>query len=408
MRILLFLLPLVLLDWYIYQALAELSVPFSTEATMLLRLFFWLIPLSLLGWLAIHYNGTKRSVPRKPVVRMAGNFFMLIYLGKFVTAFSLLLGDLFRGITLVFIALSGNQALTTERLPLVTMLAVVMGLIPVFVLMYGMIRNRHRYRIFREKIIISDLPAQLEGLKIVQISDIHAGSFTRSEPVMAGVQKILDEQPDLVFFTGDLVNTVAREIEPYVPVFSKIKARYGVFSILGNHDYGDYARWPDQASKQKNRNALEDAHKSLGWTLLNNENEIIDIAGAKIAVIGVENFSANRRFSQYGNLEKAYKGAEGADIRLCLSHDPSHWSFDIVPNFPNIELTLSGHTHGGQFGLEIFNWKWSPVQYVYRHWAGLYQEANQYLYVNRGFGYLGYPGRVGILPEITVLELASA
>jgi len=407
MRILLFLLSLILLDWYIYQALVELPVELPMEISMWLKAVFWLIPMGVLGILINNTSGKHRENRQKSSARTFSSFFVLVYLGKLITAGVLLLGDIFRGITLLMIAMTGTQAMTTERLPIVVILAIILGVIPMVVLLYGMIRNRHRYQILREKIIIPNLPAQLEGLKMVQISDIHAGSFTRSEPVMAGVQKILDEAPDLVFFTGDLVNTVAREIEPYVPVFSKIKARYGVFSIMGNHDYGDYTRWPDPESKLKNRASLEDAHASLGWTLLNNENEIIDVAGAKIAVIGVENYSANRRFSQYGDLEKAYEGAEAADIRLCLSHDPSHWSHDILPNFPNIELTLSGHTHGGQFGLEVFKWKWSPVQYVYRHWAGLYQEANQYLYVNRGFGYLGYPGRVGILPEITVLELAS-
>jgi len=268
-----------------------------------------------------------------------------------------------------------------------------------------MLRNKYRYRIFREKVRIPNLPPQLKGLKIVQISDIHAGSFNAIEPVLAGVEKIISEAPDLFFFTGDLVNTVAREIKPFVPIFSKIKARYGVYSIMGNHDYGDYARWPNAEAKAENRNALEAAHADLGWTLLNNENEIIDIDGAKVAIIGVENFSANRRFSRYGDLKTASEGTQKADLRVCLSHDPSHWTHEILSEYPEIELTLSGHTHGGQFGLELFNWKWSPVQYFYKYWAGLYQQANQYLYVNRGFGFLGYPGRVGILPEITVLEL---
>jgi len=407
MRILIFLLPLILLDWYIFQALAELPIELSAEISMFFKVAFWLIPFGVVILLMTISGGNHRIYNRSFIIRMVSNFFILTYLGKLITAIILLLADIFRGITLIIIALTGSQAVTTERLPIVVIIAFLMGIIPMLVLSYGIIRNRHRYRIFREKILIPNLPTQLEGLKIVQISDIHAGSFTRTEPVMAGVQKILDEAPDLVFFTGDLVNTVAKEIEPYVPVFSKIKARYGVYSILGNHDYGDYAQWPDSESKIKNRTSLEAAHASLGWTLLNNENEIIDVAGAKIAVIGVENYSANRRFSQYGNLEKAYAGTEAADIRLCLSHDPTHWPHDIIPNYPDIELTLSGHTHGGQFGLEVLRWKWSPVQYIYRHWAGLYQEANQYLYVNRGFGYLGYPGRVGILPEITVLELAS-
>lgn len=394
-----------LLDFYISRAVLGLFVVNNVVGATSFMVIYWLVPLSIILFLGIFNQRAQKGNPLSPWWRTAGSFAIILYLGKILMAIGLLLGDLVRfliGITRYF---TGYEMINNLRPVESVVVPLVLGGIPVTLLTYGMLRNKYRYRIFREKVKIPNLPAQLKGLKIVQISDIHAGSFTAIEPVLAGVKKIMAEAPDLFFFTGDLVNTVAREIQPFVPVFSKIKAKYGVYSIMGNHDYGDYARWPSAAAKAKNREALESAHHDLGWKLLNNENEIIEIDGAKVAIIGVENYSANRRFSRYGDLKTASVGTFGADLRICLSHDPSHWPSEILSEYPSIELTLSGHTHGGQFGVELFDWKWSPVQYFYKHWAGLYQQANQYLYVNRGFGFLGYPGRVGILPEITVLEL---
>lgn len=407
MRLLLFLLPIFLIDLYVFEAVKDLVYWWNPESLDLIKGVYWGFPVLLIGFVLLVPFFRKNSSIK--VVRPLMSFFILTVLSKVVIAGVLLIGDTFRWLAYGLATLFNQTNLTVERPLWLLIVAVLMGVVPMLMLLYGMIRNKYRYRVFREKVAIEDLPEGLDGLKIVQISDIHAGSFTRKNPVRKGVEKILSENPDLVFFTGDLVNNVAREIEPFIPVFSKIKAKYGVFSILGNHDYGDYARWSNPEMKRDNRKELEQAHEALGWQLLNNENEILEIKGAKVAVIGVENFAGNNRFSQYGDLVKAYSGAEDADIRLCLSHDPTHWTADILPNFPDIELTLSGHTHGGQFGFELGSWyKWSPVKYVYKHWAGLYKEAGQYLYVNRGFGFLGYPGRVGILPEITVLELTKS
>ncbi len=407
MRILLLMGIIFLLDFYIFREILSL---FSTSNSVSVTVFlvtYWLIPLLLFLLIVCFYNIARKEKPLSHHWRTAGSFALILYLGKILTVISLLLGSLI-WLVIGWIGYFISDNFTAGTRPeAIVFISVLIGIIPVVLLTYGMLRNKYRYRIFREKVKIPGLPAQLNGLKIVQISDIHAGSFTAIEPVKVGVKKIIAEAPDLFFFTGDLVNTVAREVEPFVSVFSKIKAKYGVYSIMGNHDYGDYARWPSAAAKSENRSALEAAHQALGWNLLNNENEIINIRGAEVAIIGVENFSANRRFSRYGDLKKASLGTHGADLRVCLSHDPSHWSAEIITEYPGIELTLSGHTHGGQFGVEIFNWKWSPVQYFYKYWAGLYQQANQYLYVNRGFGFLGYPGRVGILPEITVLELEA-
>ena len=405
MRLLFFMSFLFLLDYYIAQAVLGLFDANNLVGANSFRIIYWLIPVLIVVFLGIFSQKIQRGKPISSWWRTAGSMVIILYLGKLVTAIGLLMNDFFVFLIGITRHLMGYNTLLDTRPVEAVVICLLLGGIPAILLIYGMFRNKYRYRIFRQKVKISNLPAQLKGLKIVQISDIHAGSFTAIEPVLAGVNKIIGEAPDLFFFTGDLVNTVAEEIKPFIPIFSKIKAKYGVYSIMGNHDYGDYARWPSAEAKAENRSDLEAAHSALGWKLLNNENEMIDINGASVAIIGVENFSANRRFSRYGDLKTASAGTQEADLRVCLSHDPSHWSHEILSDYPKIELTLSGHTHGGQFGIEFFNWKWSPVQYFYKYWAGLYQQANQYLYVNRGFGFLGYPGRVGILPEITVLEL---
>jgi predicted MPP superfamily phosphohydrolase len=246
------------------------------------------------------------------------------------------------------------------------------------------------------------------GIKIAQISDIHSGSFFNKKKVLAGVQMLLDEKPDLIFFTGDLVNNEATEMRDYADVFTKIKAPLGVYSILGNHDYGDYVPWPSREAKMKNLQDLIQTHKLMDWDILINENRILKSNGDKIAILGVENWGAKGNFPKYGKLKEAYKGTEDAPVKLLLSHDPSHWRAQVLNTYKDIDVTFSGHTHGFQFGIETETIKWSPVQYFYKEWAGLYSENDQHLYVNRGFGFLGFPGRIGILPEITIMELEKA
>ncbi len=268
-------------------------------------------------------------------------------------------------------------------------------------------KNRYRYVIKRYKIPLPKLPPAFKGLKIVQISDIHSGSFDNQEAVAHGVEMIMKERPDLILFTGDLVNNKASEIEPYKEIFSKLNAPLGVFSTLGNHDYGDYVEWPSAAAKVDNLEKLKQHHADMGWRLMMNEHVLFEKDGQKIALLGVENWSNMARFPKHGDLAKAHSGLEAIDtpVKILMSHDPTHWDAQIRPQFPDIDLTLSGHTHGMQFGLRLPWMKWSPVQYVYKQWAGLYQEGRQFINVNVGYGFLGYPGRLGILPEITVLEL---
>jgi hypothetical protein len=271
-------------------------------------------------------------------------------------------------------------------------------------MMYGF-SNMYRYRV--EKITLSypNLPIGFKGLKIVHISDIHSGSLTNHEAVAKGVQMILDCKPDIIFFTGDLVNNEADEMKQLKVLFSTVKAPLGVYSTLGNHDYGDYKKWNSPEAKIENLETLKAIHAEMGWRLLMNEHVEVEKNGSKLALLGIENWSATSNFPKYGKMKEAIVGTEQYPFKILLSHDPSHWNAEILPSYSDIHLMLSGHTHGMQFGVDIPGIRWSPIQYYYKQWAGLYQSGNQKLYVNRGFGCIGYPGRVGILPEITLIEL---
>ena len=243
-------------------------------------------------------------------------------------------------------------------------------------------------------------------MKIVHFSDVHSGSFMNKKAVEHGVEKIIAQNADLVIFSGDLVNDRATEMKNYMDVFNKIKAPVGVYSTFGNHDYGDYVKWPyEGVSKEQNLINLAEIHRELGWRLMMDEHVELERNGDKIALIGIQNWSAKAHFPRYGNMKKAYAGAESYPFKILISHDPSHWDAQVRPEYSDVDLMLSGHTHGMQFGVEIPGFKWSPVQYIYKEWDGLYEEGKQKLYVNPGFGFIGYRGRVGILAEITVIEL---
>lgn len=289
-------------------------------------------------------------------------------------------------------------------------------------LLYGF-SNKYNYRVRKVKLAYDNLPAAFKGLKIVQISDIHSGSFQDKEAVSKGVDMILKQKPDMILFTGDLVNDRAEEMHDYMDVFSRLKAPMGVYSTLGNHDYGDYFPWPDDDEKHKEAeriagkhlftpmqiesiNHLKQIHADMGWRLLMNEHVVFERNGQQIALLGIENWGAKGNFPKYGKMPEAYAGAEKYPFKILMSHDPSHWDAEVKPKYPDIDLTLSGHTHGMQFGVELPHFKWSPVKWMYKEWAGLYETGKQKLYVNRGYGFIGYPGRVGILPEITVIELS--
>ena len=271
-------------------------------------------------------------------------------------------------------------------------------------LLYGF-SNKYNYQIKKISLAFDNLPKAFKGFKIVHISDIHSGSFQDSKAVEHGVDLILQQNADIILFTGDLVNDRHTEILEYIPIFNKLQAPFGVYSILGNHDYGDYVSWESPEAKIENLNKLKQAHKNLGWRLLMNEHVAIEKNEEKMALIGIENWGAKANFPKYGKMKEAYIGAENYGFKILMSHDPSHWDAEIKKQYTDIDLMLSGHTHGMQFGIETPYFKFSPVQWMYKQWAGLYEDGKQKLYVNRGFGFLGYPGRVGILPEITVIEL---
>ena len=267
--------------------------------------------------------------------------------------------------------------------------------------------NKYRYKLRHTPVWVKNIPDAFKGLKIAQISDIHTGSLDNRAAVTEGINLLLSAKPDIILFTGDLVNYRASEVQDYFEILSRLKAPLGVFSILGNHDYGDYLSWPSEQDKVRDFEQLKEYHRLLGWKLLMNEHVVMKWKDQEFALIGVENWSMKARFPKYGKLDQAMSGLENFRIplKILMSHDPSHWDAQVRPGYPDIALTLSGHTHGMQLGIEIPGFKWSPSKFLYKQWAGLYRENDQYLYVNRGFGFIGYDGRVGIMPEVALLEL---
>jgi predicted MPP superfamily phosphohydrolase len=286
--------------------------------------------------------------------------------------------------------------------------ALAVGAVPAATFAFGIISGAHDYQVEKISLKLPKLPAAFKGLKIAQISDIHTGSFFNKTAVKGGVEMLMREKPDVIFFTGDLVNNESKEVQNYFDVFNKLKAPLGVYSTLGNHDYGDYVRWASPAAKKQNLKDLMKAHELMGWNLLMDEHRFLEESGEKLAIIGVQNIGLGR-FPWYGNLEKAYKGTEEAGAKLLLSHDPTHWNAEVTKQskFKDIDVAFAGHTHGAQFGVHIPGFdRWSPAKYIYKQWSGLYEENGQQLYVNRGYGYLGYPGRVGMPPEISIFTLS--
>jgi predicted MPP superfamily phosphohydrolase len=264
------------------------------------------------------------------------------------------------------------------------------------------------YQIKRQTLYLPNLPKSFDGLKLAQISDIHSGSFFNKRAVLGGVEMLLRQKPDLIFFTGDLVNSVTSEMRDYQDIFSKVKAPLGVFSSLGNHDYGDYYDWPSASAKQKNMDDLIATHKNMGWNLLRNANHRLKINNEEIGILGLENWSTMGRFPKYGRMDVTVKNTDDLPVKLLLSHDPSQWRAQVLIEYPQIDAMFAGHTHGMQMGVRTKNFQWSPIEYIYDEWAGHYQQGLQQLYVNVGFGFIGFNGRVGILPEITIFELKAA
>ncbi len=345
------------------------------------------------------------------IVKHTVHTLIAVLLGQIFMAAVMFVGDLFTGVWAVlatvqsaWAATASSSAFAVSRSPVAGQLAMLSGGLLTLGLIYGVFR-RYRYQVRTVQIPITGLPKAFRGLRIVQLSDIHSGSFDNPEAVGKGVDMALALHPDLILFSGDLVNNRADEFKPYLDIFARLRAPLGVYSVLGNHDYGDYVRWPSPSDKQANLHTLMEYQRQAGWRLLLNESVTIHKNGDALTLIGVENWSGRTTFSRYGDLAKALSGMPADRPAILISHDPSHWEAEVVGTHPQIALTLSGHTHGMQFGIESRWFNWSPVQYFYKEWAGLYQRGHQYLYVNRGFGFLGYLGRLGMPPEITLLEL---
>lgn len=394
------------LDVYIFMALKSTLEGSAGWVRRLILSCYWIFSIvAIAGVLA--YSKIDPKV-FKSLRLYVTTFFFVLLIGKLFSFLFLLADDIRRGATyLVNLFPWAEGKYNTSRSDFVSKTALVAGTIPIATMSFGILSGAHDYRVRRKAVYLSNLPKAFDGIRVAQISDIHTGSFFNRIAVEGGIDLLNAEKPDLVFFTGDLVNNKSEEASAYLDIFKRVKAPLGTFSIMGNHDYGDYSTWSSAEEKQKDIRNLHEMHKYMEWDLLLNENRILKVDGEEIAILGCENWGSGR-FSKYGDMVETTKGVENHPFKILLSHDPSHWDAQIRPEYGDIDLTLSGHTHGFQFGVEIGNFRWSPVQYRYKQWADLYQEGSQFLYVNRGYGYIGYPGRIGILPEITILELKSA
>lgn len=403
---------MVLLDIYVFQAVRVIAHSATGKTRTIIFTGYWTLSVAALLLLLIlpylHFQNQAKLVRTTLFAVIIG-----LFIAKLIAAIFFLIDDIRRLIQwvagkLFFSNTEGEELQQGEKISRSIFLSwagMIAGGGLFGSLMYGF-GNKYRYQLKRISLSFANLPAAFRGLKIVQVSDIHCGSFTDKKAVMRGVDMVLKEKPDIILFTGDLVNNKADEMEDYMDVFNRLQAPMGVYSTLGNHDYGDYVHWDTAAEKKANLDRLKQVHADLGWRLLVNEHVVLEKENDRIALIGVENWSAKARFPKYGDLKKAYAGAAPYPFKILMSHDPSHWDAEVRKDYKDIDFMLAGHTHGMQFGIEIPGFKWSPVQYVYKQWAGLYEEESQKLYVNRGYGFIGYPGRVGILPEITVFEMA--
>lgn len=409
---------LFILDFYIFFALRATNIEFVK--TKWFSYLWWGYSISLLIGLFISF---QYSIPLmyRSIILVA---FFMTAVSKFIFAAVLIIDDIRRGGIWLSRLFSPKKVTHLEenieelekplpevpkngisRSEFLMKSGILVAALPMLPLAWGVISTAYDYRIRRQKLVLPNLPKAFHGLKIAQISDVHSGSFYNKKAVLGGVEMLLGEKPDMIFFTGDLVNNVASEMRDYQDIFSKLHADLGVFSTLGNHDYGDYYYGKeDSPAKRKNLQDVIDTHKVMGWDLLMDENRTIKMGSDELSIVGVQNWGTGR-FPKKGDLKKALMGTEEKPVKLLLSHDPSHWRAEVLNT--NVDAMFAGHTHGMQFGVRGENFQWSPAKYIYKEWAGLYKEGNSQLYVNTGYGFLGYPGRVGIAPEITVFELAA-
>ena len=409
--VLIFIALMLLLDTYCFQAIKTVTQSSSPRTRTIVFGIYWaLAALTVIGFILFVY--TEQNFLGKKIRSFLFATIVGLFLAKLTGIIFFIADDLRRGIQWAAGKLFFNNTEAENmggegisRSVFLSWLGIAAGSTLFGTLVYGF-TNKYNYQTKRLQLSYDNLPASFKGLKILHISDIHSGSFLNKKAVERGVHTIMKENADIILFTGDLVNDRATEMQDFMEVFNKIKAPMGVYSTLGNHDYGDYVQWPHEGiSKEQNLENLKQVHEELGWRLLMNEHVVLEKNNEQIALLGIENWSAKARFPKHGRMDLAHAGTQNYPFKILMSHDPSHWHGEVREKYPDIDLMLSGHTHGMQFGVEIPGFKWSPVQYMYKEWAGLYEDEKQKLYVNRGFGFIGYPGRVGILPEITVIEL---
>lgn len=391
-----------LVDVYSFQAVKTVT------ASRWVHILYFAVSLIVLVLFIYQISAMSGSRMMTPLRMYSFGTFVSVFVPKLFVLVVILLGeDLFRivvGLYTKFGSHEGHFYMPSRRKFISTM-ALGAAAIPFGALLYGMFKGRYNYKVLKYEMTFEDLPEAFDGYTITQISDIHSGSFSNAEKVQYAVDLVNQQKSDVILFTGDLVNDLAEEMKPWKSVFGSLTAKDGIFSVLGNHDYGDYYQWSNTEDKARNLEDLKELQAQMGWDLLLNENRFIERNGQRLALIGVENWGKGR-FKKAGDLKKAIDGVAKDDFRILMSHDPSHWRAEVVPHQDHFHLTLSGHTHGMQFGVEIPGFvRWSPVKWRYEEWAGIYEEAGQYINVNRGFGYIGYPGRVGIWPEISVITL---
>ncbi len=408
--VIVFITMMILLDTYFFQAVKNVAQNLSPKTKTVIYTVYWsLTILAVLGFLLFVY--TEQNFLGKKIRTYLFAMIIGLFLAKITGLVFFLVDDFRRGIQwlsgkLFFnnTDMDGMSGDGITRSTFLSWIGIAAGTTLFGSLLYGF-TNQYKYQIKRVKLAFDNLPASFKGLKIIHISDIHCGSFMDKNAVAHGIEMIMKENADLILFTGDLVNDKATEMENYVDVFSQLKAPLGVFSTLGNHDYGDYVQWPiNGITKEQNLLNLQKVHADMGWRLLMNEHVVLKKNDDEIALLGIENWSSKARFPKHGRMDLAHAGTEKYPFKILMSHDPSHWDAQVKTDYADVDLMLSGHTHGMQFGVELPGFKWSPVQYVYPQWSGLYESDKQKLYVNRGFGFIGYPGRVGQLPEITVIN----
>jgi len=416
-----------LLDWYVYNGLKTLVSGWkSTWLRRLVTRGYWVVSLGVTIIFLAGAGSYSTARGMTPFHEWMFSLFLMFLVTKLIFVLVLFLGDIgrffygiVRGVARGWGARGANRGLEARgmapsnsspgepffpsRRRFISQTAVLIAAVPFTGFLYAMFKGKYDYRVHRQTLYFDDLPEAFDGFTITQLSDIHSGSFDNPEAVQKGIRLANAQKSDLFVFTGDLVNNAAWEIEPYIPHFSQLRAPFGQFSILGNHDYGDYIKWNSETEKAANLDRLKEHHKTLGYRLLLDEHVTLEKGGQKISLIGVQNWG--KGFIQLGDIGKAMEGVETSAFKILLSHDPTHWEEKIRFHPTTIHLTLSGHTHGAQFGVETDKLRWSPVQYRYLDWAGLANEKDRYLYVNRGFGFLAFSGRLGIWPEITVITL---